>query len=249
MMHAPGAAVTPRVAENDAAIVVELPQIRRPDGVITAYAALPKSIRGNTPGIVVAMHAWGVDAHIRDVVRRAAKAGFMCIAPDLYSRLKAPSGDGSADAAAFAPFASKLQRKQYGGDLRAAGLHLLSKAPNCKLGIMGFGIGGELALMQALDNSDVFDAAAPFEGALKNVPATDLHIPICGSYGEKDPDLPGEEVRTWRGSLRVPNDLRVYASAAHAFFDDTRTSYVASAADDAWKRTLGFFKDQLGLQT
>ncbi|HEY5341969.1 MAG TPA: dienelactone hydrolase family protein [Candidatus Aquilonibacter sp.] len=43
--------------------------------------------------------------------------------------------------------------------------------------------------------------------------------------------------------------LRQYARPAHAFFDDTRTSYVASAADDAWKRTLAFFKDRLGLQT
>lgn len=239
----------PIVPENDIAITVERTQLRRPDGLLNAYAAYPKAIRPNTPGLVVIMHVWGVDAQIRDVVRRFAKGGFLCIAPDLYSRANAPSGDGATDAEAFKPFAEALVRKQYDGDLRAAGLHLLSKAPQCKLGVVGFSSGGQLALIQALDNSDVFDAVAPFCGSLKDIDPTQIHIPVCGSYGEKDPSIPGDEVRAWRGVLRVPNDMRVYPSAGHAFFDDTRSSYVASAADDAWKRTYNFFKETLGLQT
>jgi carboxymethylenebutenolidase len=42
--------------------------------------------------------------------------------------------------------------------------------------------------------------------------------------------------------------VRVYPSAGHAFFDDTRGAYVASAADDAWKRTTKFFAAALGLE-
>lgn len=90
---------------------------------------------------------------------------------------------------------------------------------------------------------------APFYGAVKDIDPTEIHIPVCGSYGEKDTSIPAEDVRTWRSALRVPNDIRIYGSAGHAFFDDTRSSYVASAADDAWKRVLAFYKDQLGLQT
>jgi len=239
----------PLVPEDDPSIVVERTQLRRPDGAVAAYAAYPKAIRANTPGIVVVMHIWGVDAQIRDTVRRFAKAGFSCIAPDLYSRMNPPSGDGVTDIEVFKPLAGQLQRKQYDGDLRSGGLHLLSKAPQCKLGVTGFCMGGHLALIQALDNSDVFDAVAPFYGAVKDIDPTQLHIPVCGSYGEKDGSIPAEDVRTWRGLLRVPNDVRIYPSAAHAFFDDTRGAYVASAADDAWKRTYAFFKETLGLQT
>lgn len=238
----------PIVAENDPAIVVERAQLRRPDGMVNAYAAYPKNVRANTPGIVIAMHIWGVDDQIRDTVRRFAKAGFMCISPDLYSRMNAPSGDGSTDVAAFKPFAAQLQRKQYDGDMRAAGLHLLSKAPQGKHGVIGFCMGGHLALIQAIDNADVFDAVAPFYGAVKDIDPADIHIPVCGSYGEKDASIPADDVRAWRGALRVSNDIRVYGSAGHAFFDDTRSSYVASAADDAWKRTITFFTETLGLQ-
>jgi carboxymethylenebutenolidase len=244
-----GAPHPPIVPENDPAITVDRPQLRRPDGVVNAYAAFPKTVRANTPGIVLVMAIWGVDDQLRDTVRRFAKAGFMCIAPDLYSRMNAPSGDGATDVATFKPFAAQLQRKQYDGDLRAGSLNLLAKAPNCKLGVAGFCMGGHLTLIQALDNSDVFDAVAPFYGAIKDIDPTEIHIPVCGSYGEKDTSIPAEDVRTWRAALRVPNDIRVYPSAGHAFFDDTRSSYVASAADDAWKRVLAFFKDQLGLET
>jgi carboxymethylenebutenolidase len=239
----------PVVAENDPSIVVERAQLRRLDGTLNAYAAFPKTVRANTPGIVVIMDAWGVDIPIRETVRRIAKAGFMSIAPDLYSRLNAPSGDGNTGEEPFKPFAAKLTRKQYAGDLRAAGLHLLSKAPNCKLGAMGFGLGGHLALIQAIDNSDIFDAVAPFYGSTTDVDPTELHIPVCGSYGEKDPNVPAEEVRAWRSVLRVGNEVRIYPSAGHGFFDDARSTYVASAADDAWKRTMKFFKEALGLQT
>jgi carboxymethylenebutenolidase len=237
------------VPENDRAITVDRPQLRRPDGVVKAYAAFPAAVRAYTPGIVLAMPVWGVDAQLRDTVRRFAKAGFSCIAPDLYSRMKAPSGDGRSDADAFEPFAARLQRKQYDGDLRAAGLHLLSRSPSCKLGIAGFGLGGRLALIAAIDNGDVFDAVAPFYGAIKDIDPADVHVCVCGSYGEKDTTIPSEDVRTWRAALRVPSDVRIYPTSGHAFFDETRSAYVTSAAADAWKRAVAFFKDQLGLTT
>ncbi len=239
----------PFVGEDDPSISVEHMQLRRPDGSIDAYAAWPKTIRANTPGIAVTIHIWGVDAQIRDVVRRFAKAGYCTIAPDLYSRWKPPSGDGVTDIDEFRPFAKQLDRKQYAGDIRAAALQLLAKAPQGKHGVIGFCMGGHLALLQAIDNADVFDAVAPFYGAVKDVDPAEIHIPVCGSYGERDTSIPAEDVRTWRNQLRVSNDIRIYNSAGHAFFDDTRSSYVAAAAEDAWKRTLAFFKETLGLPT
>ena len=58
-----------------------------------------------------------------------------------------------------------------------------------------------------------------------------------------------DDLQAWAAALNVPHDVKIYPEAGHAFFDDTRSSYVASAADDAWTRVLAFFKDQLGLQT
>jgi dienelactone hydrolase len=43
----------------------------------------------------------------------------------------------------------------------------------------------------------------------------------------------------------VPNDLMIYPTAGHAFFDHTRPSYVEAAAPDAWHRTIVFFTKYL----
>ncbi len=241
-----GAPHAPLVPEDDPAIVVERAILRRPDGNVDAYAAYPKRASSLTPGVVICMHIWGVDAQLRDTVRRFALAGFNCIAPDLYARNDPPSGDGTSDIALFKPYASKLRRAQYDGDLRAAALHLRAKSPSGKVGTAGFCMGGHIALIQAIDNADVFSAVAPFYGAVKDIDPLDVRIPVCGSYGEKDHSIPADDVRAFRNALRVPNDIRIYPTAAHAFFDDTRASYVASAAQDAWKRTIAFFSEQLG---
>jgi carboxymethylenebutenolidase len=236
------------ISESDPAISVERVELRRPDGVVGAYAACPVRARPNVSSVVVIMHDWGVDESIRDVVRRLAKTGFAAIAPDLYARFGAPSGDGRDDVEAFRPFAQQLERKQYDGDIRAAALWLSTKFPLGKAATIGFSLGGRIALLQGIDNADVFSAACPFYGPLKNVDADKLHVPVCGSYGVKDPSIAADDVRAWRGELRVPNDVRIYNTAGHGFFDERRASYVPAAAADAWKRTVDFLNQHLGRQ-
>lgn len=239
----------PLVAEDDPAIKTEQVSLRRIDGVIPGYAAWPVKAPFNAPSVVVIMHIWGVDTSIRDVVRRLAKAGIAAIAPDLYARFGAPSGDGSTDIDTFRPFASQLDRKKYDGDVRAAALWLSARFPGTKTGVLGFCMGGHIALVQAIDNGDVFNVVCPFYGSLKDIDPDKIHIPVCGSYGARDTSIPADDVRTFRGLLRVPNDVRVYNTAGHAFFDDQRASYVAAAADDAWKRTVDFLLQYLGAKS
>lgn len=233
------------VPEDDPSISVESVQLRRPDIQLPAYAARPRNARPDTPGVVVVMHLWGVDANIREVVRRFAAAGFAAIAPDLYARLGAPSGDGQDDHTKFRPFAEKLTRPQVDGDLRAAALWLKAAHPQGKVGVTGFCMGGAIALRQALDNDDVFAADAVWYGKVADVDAARIRMPIAGNYGEKDTGISADRVRAFRKVLRAPNEITIYPAAGHAFFDDTRPSYVASAAEDAWRRTIAFFTKYL----
>jgi len=43
----------------------------------------------------------------------------------------------------------------------------------------------------------------------------------------------------------VPYKTNVYPNAAHAFFNDTRPSYVESAATAGWRDTLAWFATYL----
>ena len=235
----------PYVAENDPSIVVEVVELRRLDTTMRVYTAGPRAIRANTPGIVIVPHLWGVDATIRDIVRRFAKAGFSAASPDLYARFDAPSGDDSCDRAVFDPFAKRIERRQADGDIGAAALWLQARSPQGLIGITGLSTGGRYALMQAADNNDIFTCVAPFYGSVEQITPDQIHIPVCGSYGEHDSIIPADNVRFFRTLLTVANDIRVYQTAGHDFFDDRRSAYAPAAASDAWKRTLEFFKNLL----
>lgn len=234
-----------RVSEDDASIEVLRVDVRRPDTVMPAYVAKPRNARPHTPGVVVVMHVWGVDEPIREVVRRFAKAGFAAIAPDLYARFRAPSGEGATDFTAFKPFMEKLQNAQVDGDLRAAALWLKTAHPQGKVGVTGFCMGGAISLRQALDNDDVFAAAGIWYGKVSGIDASRIRMPVTGSYGEKDASIPADTVRAFRKVLRSPNDVAIYPTSGHGFFDHTRPSHVPVAAEDSWRRTIAFFTKYL----
>lgn len=235
----------PLVAENDPAITVDHVQLQSAGATVPAYGAWPVGATAGTPSVVVIMHIWGVDTSIRDFVRRLAKAGFAAIAPDLYARFDAPSGDGVTDSSVFRPYAQRLERPVWLGDVRAAAQWLATKFPTTKTAIVGFCMGGKLALTAAIEEGSLFELVVPFYGSPADLDPKSIHIPVCGSYGGRDTGIPADSVRAFAAALTVPNDIRIYDEAGHAFFDDQRKSYVASAAADAWERSIACFHKYL----
>lgn len=247
----------PIVAPDDPAIVAAHVALTRPDADLDAYAAWPKRLTATTPGIVLVQHIWGVDSTIRDDVRRYAKAGFICIAPALYTRTHPPSGDGVTDISVFLPAAAALDDTTVHGDLLAARAWLLAKAPSAKIGLTGFCMGGGIALKQLIGTTD-YAAASIFYGDVRpGTPrdgatgsdtfayAAKISTPIRGNYGERDTSIAPADVRSLFAVLASPHELNIYQDAGHAFFDDTRKSYVPTAAADAWAKTLAWFRTYL----
>jgi carboxymethylenebutenolidase len=202
-------------------------------------------------------HIWGVDSTIRDDVRRYAQAGYVCIAADLFARSHPPSGDGSTDIDLFRPLAAALDDDVVHGDLLAARSWIFDKAPKAKVGITGFCMGGGIALKQLIGTTD-YDAASIFYGDVRpetprGAPtgpdtfayAARISAPLRGNYGGRDTSIAPTDVRGLFAALQQPHQVDIYEQAGHAFFDDTRPSYVASAAEDAWAKTLQWFHTYL----
>ncbi len=235
----------PLVPEDDPSISVEHVRLDSAGGAIPAYAAFPRDATAATPGIVVSMHIWGVDTSIRDFIRRLAKAGFAAIGPDLYGRLGAPSGDSATDFSVFRPFAQKLDRPQVASDLRSGAQWLKSRQARARLAVTGFCMGGVIALRQTIDNPDIFSVASAWYGNQAGIDPAAVTMPVLGSYGGRDTSIPADSVRAFQKGLHVPSDIVIYDDAGHAFFDDQRSSYVADAAEDSWRRALPFFAKYL----
>jgi carboxymethylenebutenolidase len=250
----------PLVPENDPAIATGRPVIRYGTRALEAYYASPRDAGPTTPAVVIAMAIWGVDAQIRDTARRFAKEGYIAIVPDLYAGLGAPNGDGASDVRAFVPLAQKLSDDVVDADLAAAAAFVRGGAGGRpqKVGVVGFCMGGAIALRQAVDNVGTFQSAAVFygkvrygttgnNGAITPIAldyADEIGLPLSGSWGGKDTSILAADVLALDAklaALKKPHDLHVYDEAGHAFFDDTRASYVADPASDAWSRTLAWF--------
>jgi carboxymethylenebutenolidase len=249
----------PIVAEDDPAIVVARPQLTPAAGSpIWGYAASPRTVTRTTPGVVVVQAIWGLDAQLRDVVRRYAKAGYRAIAPSLFARFNPPSGDASTDYAPFSAVAKQMYAQGFElTDILAGHDWLRAQNPSAAVGITGFCMGGSMVL-ESLIGTQAFAAASMFYGSVR--PGTDRDAPttattfdftnristaLLGSFGGRDTSITPADVAAMFARLTPPHGFKIYAEAGHGFFDDTRQSYAPSAAADAWSRTLAWFHKYL----
>lgn len=189
--------------------------MRIPIGEILGYLSVPQpevSGPGPWPGVVVVHDAIGLSDDIRAITDRFATAGYVALAPDLYSR----GGMVRCVKAAFSQmYAGSGQAFD---DLEAARQALLSRGDaSGKVGVAGFCMGGGFALVAAARG---FDASAPYYGELPKKPAAlDGACPVVASFGKKDLILRGSAARL-EGLLtehNVPHDVKEYPDAGHSF--------------------------------
>jgi len=197
------------------------------------------------PGLIVLQEFWGLNEHIKDVTERLASEGFAALAPDMYDgRVTTDPTEARQWLMALDP-AEGLQK------MNGAVEHLKSTAnvDKEKIGVIGFCMGGFLALNLACHNRDI-RAATPFYGRIPpDSVLENLTAPVLYFFGEQDHHLPAADVdrleqfikRTGRsgGVVRYPD-------ADHAFFNDTRKEvYREADAKDAWGKALAFLRRYL----
>jgi len=224
-------------------------------GEIPAYYAVRKGA-DKRPVVLVVGEIWGNHEHIKDVVRRLAKAGYFAAANEPYFRI----GDlpKMTEIKEVIAAANKLTDEQAFADLDAT-LAWAERHPRAnarKLGITGFCRGGRMVWMYTAHQKKI-DAGVAWYGSLMPIPpamstgpldVTDkIDRPVLGLYGGADQGIPPEMVERMRAALLAfGNDkksmIHVYEGMPHAFNADYRPSYRKEAADDGWKRMLAWFK-------
>lgn len=219
-----------------------------------AYLAVPDG-PGPWPGVVQLHEATGLDDIAHRLADRLAAAGYLTLAPDLFS-------DGAARRCLLSTFRALFARKgKPYADIEAARQFLLADE-RCtgSVGVIGFCMGGGFALVASTSG---FDAASVNYGMVpKNVEQVLAGAcPIVGSYGGKDVSLRGAtaKLETALSDLGVPHDLLEYPTAGHSFLNDRpfgpaithplqRIAHLGpdpEAAPDAWRRIESFFGEHL----
>ncbi len=213
-------------------------------GKTTGYLTKPES--GEGPGVIVLQEWWGLVGHIKNVADRFAAAGYVALAPDLYHGevTKSPDEAGKLMMA--------LNIEQTEKDLSGAVDYLAGNARGDKVGIVGFCMGGQLALFAASKNARI-GACVDFYGIHPNVKPdySQLKAPVLGLFAEKDGFVNPDVVNALEQTLDnagVGTDFHIYPDVDHAFFNDEREVYNLAAATDAWNRVQDFFEKHIKYQ-
>ena len=234
--------IAQQVDPTDADIKAEMISFEARGFTHMAYLVKPVKLE-KAPGLLVIHENRGLQPHIQDVARRAAKAGYVALAVDLVSKV-----GGTAkytDAAQISSLLAQTPGEEHEANLLEA-LKVLKSTPGVigdRLGAFGFCFGGGLTWRLATASSEL-KAAVPFYGpapTLEKVP--NIKAAVLGLYGGNDTrinaGIPALEEALKKAG--VTYEMKIYPGANHAFHNDTGANYNKDAATDAWARALAWF--------
>jgi len=214
-------------------------------GGLRAYLATPTSGPAKRAGVIVIHENRGLNAHIEDIARRLAVAGFTALAPDLLS----PLGGTPPDEDTARSLIARVDRVVAVRDLVAAVPYLKGRSDsNGKVGAMGFCWGGGMTNQLAANAPDLA-AAVPFYGPAPSADdAAKIKASLMLHYAGNDSRI-NSGVPSYEAALKaagVTYELHMYDNVEHAFNNDTNAGrYNKAAADLAWLRTVAFLKKHL----
>ena len=214
-------------------------------GTTSGYLVTPEN-GGTGPGLVVLQEWWGLVDHIKDVADRFAAEGFIVLAPDLFDGQKTKSPDQAAK------MFMALQIGEAAKDIRGAVRFLAERkdVTPSKVGVLGFCMGGQLALYAGQEYPDEVGAVVDFYGVHPNVPIDPdrIRVPVQFHFAKRDTNVPEASARELVQRLSrapVKVDSHFY-DADHAFFNDTRPEvHDPAAATQAWARSVAFLRKHL----
>jgi carboxymethylenebutenolidase len=215
----------------------------------SGYLAEPAGGATSGAGVIVLQEWWGLVPQIKRTCDRFAAAGFTALAPDLYHGTTVPLTE--PDDAGKEMMALKMDTTAK--ELSGAVDELLVRTGRPKVGVVGFCMGGGLALVLGTQRPDAVAAVVPAYGLIPwpdvQPDYSKLTAAVQAHVAEEDGFFTPEDARNLEARLRaLGKDVEFfhYEGAGHAFFNEDRPeAYHPAAADQLWERTVAFLRAQL----
>jgi carboxymethylenebutenolidase len=195
------------------------------------------------PGLVLIHEETGLTPHTRMCVRRLAEMGFYVIAPDLFDGQPPTSADARAEVVAALGEAGVARV--------SSALSVLRTHNHCngKVGVVGWQLGGEIALQMTILRQDlravVIFYARP-DDYMPMLPAEEA--PLLAFYGDADPAIPPSMLERMREMLAASpghGEVVIYPNASTGFFNNAAPTYHEEYATDAWSKMVEFLAAHL----
>jgi carboxymethylenebutenolidase len=214
------------------------------------YIAVPPNGSESTPGILVLQEWWGLVDQIKRTCDRFADAGFTALAPDLYHGTTVPLTEPDEAGKQMMALTMDAAAK----DLSGAVDELIRRTGRPAVGVIGFCMGGGLALVLGTQRPDAVKAIVPAYGLIPWPDAqpdfSKLDAAVLGHAAGQDDYFTPDAARELEAQLRsLGKDVEFfhYPDAGHAFFNEDRPeAHHEESADQLWDRSVAFFRRTLG---
>jgi len=208
---------------------------------------------GKYPALVVLHEAWGLTSQIKNLAHRLACEGYAVMVPNLYGR---QGGMVTANAEVAEALVSRVKEHELLQDINSS-CEFLNTRDIVKRnvhGVIGFGMGGSLAIRFACQRRRL-RAAVAFYATITTPPDVlkSLCCPLLYHRAGRDSSVTDEQIGLLvevgkESGKRV--DIQTYEGAPSAFCNETRQdSYDSNAARASWESTIAFlngcFQDDL----
>jgi carboxymethylenebutenolidase len=233
-----------QVATDDARLAAGYETYTGSKGPVRAYVARPAG-DAKLPGVLVIHENRGLNAHIEDVARRAALAGYIAVAPDGLS----VAGGAPLDQEAARNLFAATDPVTIASDV-ILGVDYLAARADCsgRIGTVGFCYGGGMSLRCAAERPAVSAAVCFYGSALDAARVATVKAPLQMHYAGTDERINAgiDAFRALLDAQKIAYSINMYPGTQHGFHNDSSAArYDKAAATLAWDRTIEFFANTL----
>ncbi len=234
-----------------------------PDGTADAYLAAPEG-EERVPAVLIFMDAFGPRPRLEEMARRIADEGYVVLVPNLFYRQgRAPLLDTSelkdpdARGRLFQVLMPWMRALTPARAMSDAGAYLdwlaaHDRVADGPVGVVGYCMGGALALRTAALRPEQVAAAAAFHPARLATDAEDsphllldrVRAEVYVASADGDPGMPAEQQRLLDETLTragVTHVCEQYDGARHGFTMADTAVYDEAATERHWDRLLDLF--------
>ncbi|NKC11789.1 MAG: hypothetical protein GKR94_06165 [Gammaproteobacteria bacterium] len=230
-------------------------------GVIPSFLVCPDPHPGGTgqwPAIILYMDAPGIREELRNMARRIAKQGYVCILPDLYHRyghlrFDTPRRNEAMGNVIKAAYLSLTDDNIYEDTAGLIGfLDAQYEVTPGPIGTIGFCMSGRFVTVAALEFPDRIAAAAALYGTRLVVDEPDSpHLRLSGikpalyyGFGDVDVTTPPDYIATFKAALDSAGanyEMDVFTGVDHGYCFVERPAYNPACAEQSWSKVFALF--------